>query len=189
MDDIQIAKTYSRAILEIAVESNLIDSLELELGELTDSFVKDGDVWAFLVSPRIDRQMKANVVEQAIKGRLSETMSSFLRILVKNDRMFCLPEIYKQFNKGIDRINGRIRASVYVSSPLASSEMEKLKAILSRRYNGECFIDVVMKPDVIGGLVVRIGDEILDGSIQNYLYMIRQRLLETKQQSGAFYEN
>ncbi|MCB1193151.1 MAG: ATP synthase F1 subunit delta [Leptospiraceae bacterium] len=189
MSDVQIAKMYSRAILEIAVESNAIDSLESELKDTVDLFVKDDEIWNFLISPRIDRQIKASIIEQATKGRVSETLSSFLRVLIKNDRMLCLPEIYKQFYLGIDQLKGRIRASVYVASPLPSSEVEKLKAILSQKYNGECFIDVVVKPDVIGGLVIRIGDEIIDGSMQNYLYTIRQRLLETKQQSGAFYEN
>jgi F-type H+-transporting ATPase subunit delta len=189
MSDIQIAKMYSEAILEIAVESNITDSIELELKDIVDSFVKDDVIWGFLTSPRIDRQIKTNVIEQATKGRTSETISSFLRVLIKNDRMFCLPEIFKQFYIGIDQLKGRIRASVYVASPLSSSETEKLRTILSQKYNGECFIDVVVKPNVIGGLVVRIGDEIIDGSMQNYLYMIRQRLLETKQQSGAFYEN
>lgn len=189
MDDIQVAKVYSKAILEIAVETNTIDSLESELGGVVDSFVKDDEVWNFLISPRIDKQVKKDVIDKSVKGQLSETLLSFLRVLIRNDRIVCLPEIYKQFYKGVDELKGRVRAIVYVTSPLGTGEIERLRSLLSQKYKGECFIEFVVKPEIIGGLVIRIGDEIIDGSMQNYLQVIRQSLLETKQQSGAFYEN
>ena len=188
MDNIHVAKVYAEALLEISIEKKNSELIEEELKAVADSLTQDSEVWEFLLSPKISKEQKIKVVENSFKSNLSDTINSLLFLLLKKDRIFFISEIAKQFRNGNDILRGRIRTYVESATKLSDSQISEIRATLSEKYKGECIIENTIKPDLIGGLVIRFNDNLIDGSIRSQLVTIKKNLLQSKL-GGAYYEN
>ncbi|MBK8398215.1 MAG: ATP synthase F1 subunit delta [Leptospiraceae bacterium] len=188
MDNIHVAKVYAKALLEISIEKKNSELIEEELIAVSESLTQDSEVWEFLLSPKISKDQKIKVVENSFKSSVSETINSLLFLLLKKDRIFFIKEIARQFTKGNDILKGRIRTYVESATKLNDSQISEIKATISQKYNGECIIENLIKPEIIGGLVVRFNDNLIDGSIRSQLVTIKKNLLQSKL-GGAYYEN
>jgi F-type H+-transporting ATPase subunit delta len=188
MDKIHVAKVYADALLEISEENKTSESIEQELIDVSTVICNDPDVWEFVNSPLIKREDKVKVIEKTFVGNISETMNSLILILMKNERISLLKEIKHQFSLGTDRIKGRIRAYVESAKSLSEQEKNEIKSALSERFKGECILENIVKPELIGGIVIKFQDSLIDGSMQSSLSDLKKKLLQSKL-SGAYYEN
>lgn len=189
MDQIQVAKVYASALLEIASEKKILESMEEELRGVADALHSDEQVWTFLISPRVEKNTKIKAVESAFRGKVSDTIASLLDLLIKRDRMFAIKEISNQFSFGHDLLKGRIRAFMTSAQKLSDSEIKDIKDILTASFKGECILETKVNPEIIGGFIIRLKDIVIDGSMKHQLQKMKQNLLQSKLQSGAFYEN
>ncbi|HMV42934.1 MAG TPA: ATP synthase F1 subunit delta [Leptospiraceae bacterium] len=188
MDNIHVGKVYAEALLEIAAEKKNSVAIEEELQAAVKAICDDKQVWEFFLSPKISKEQKIKVIESSFKNSLSETVNSLLYLLLRKDRIFFIREIAHQFSLGNDRLNGRIRAYVESASKLSDSQVSEIRSALSQKYNGECIIENVIKPELIGGMVIRFNDNLIDGSMKSQLTNIKKNLLQSKL-GGAYYEN
>ena len=101
-----------------------------------------------------------------------------------------IEEISKQFSLGHDRIQGRIRTFVGSAKPLEEKDISEIKSTISKKFKGECIIESSISPDLIGGLVIKFNDLVIDGSIKGQLRQIKRNLLESKSAVwSTLYEN
>lgn len=189
MDRDTIGKVYAEALIQIAEASKTTEVIEEELKDVVELICKDEIVWNFLISPRISKAAKLSLVEKAFKSGISEVMASFIRLVVTKDRIFFLRDIQEQYSIISDRIKGRIRTKVFSATKLADSDINEIKSFISQKYKGECIVDTKIDSSLIGGIIIKFKDNLIDGSIKSRLRNIKTNLLASKLQSGAYYEN
>lgn len=189
MDSIHIAKVYANALLDISQEEGKLAEYEEELVSVTESCQADSDVWNFFLSPKVTKEQKNIVLEASLSGNVSERIFSFFSVLVHHDRISILSEILRQFSLGKDKVMGRKRVYLYSARELEKSVVNEIKLTMDQKFSNECVLETRLKPDLIGGFVVRFDDSVIDGSVKHHLEAMKKNLLQRKLQSGALYEN
>jgi len=181
-DEAEAARSYASALLgaaggDDAVASTLED-LDAFRAEVLDANPKFADV---LASPKIPSADKDRMLVELCEGRVRDVTLRFLRVLNRHDRLGLADAVAEEARRLWDRRRGRVAVKVRTAAPLSPDQAEALRAkVAGLTQGGEPVLNVVTDPDLIGGLVVQIGDVVLDASVRNRLEQIRQRLIEGK---------
>ncbi len=172
-----IARNYAETLLELARRANNLDGWGRLIDDLADAMQRDRAVWLFLESPRIATAEKNRVLVKALAGQLPPTFVRYLQALVNHRRQMLIPEIAREFHDLVDAIEGRIHANVVVAKAVGDDERnaiaERLSAVLGKRVVPH----VAVNPAILGGVVVRVGDTVFDGSVRKRLAVLRTRMV------------
>lgn len=172
-----LSQRYARALVDVALENNIAETVRTELSEFATLVVDSADLRNFLASPAIPRAQKSALIGQ-IAGRMgaSETLKNFLLVLADNRRTGELNEIVVAYT---EQLYARLGiADVYVTSARELDEGQKkemtgaLERLTKKKISAQYWVD----PELIGGAVVRIGSTIYDGSVRQQLERLRARL-------------
>ncbi len=178
-DQQQLGDVYAKAFLSFADDSGKLDALVEELGEVVGVFNELPKFRLAMESPRIDLADKAAMLDKAFDGKCSKEMLNFLKLVAQRGRFDCLNAIHSSAVKAHDEMAGRVKATLSTASEVDKSVQEsvakKLSGILGKEVNLECVVD----PDIIGGMVVRVGDTVYDGSVVNQLEQVRTRAIQS----------
>lgn len=178
-DKQQLGDVYAKAFLGFAQSSGKLDALVDELGQVADVFDGLPKFRAAMESPRIDVADKTAMLDKAFSGKCSKECLNFLKLLVQRGRFDCLNAILGSTIKGHDELAGRVRATLTTAGPIEDSVRDsvakKLSGILGKEVSLSCSVD----PDIIGGMVVRVGDTVYDGSVVNQLKQVRKRAVQS----------
>ena len=196
MDNSQVAKVYAKALLEAGQDAKLTGEFEAELNEVLTIFKKNQDIWNFLLTPRVSRDYKLESLDKAFKGKVSDSILSFISILIRNNRLDTIAQIYSEYIILNDKLNGVIRAKVQTATPLANEEILEIKKWFLETYKAKAEIETSVRPELIGGVVIFFDDKVVDGSILSKLKTMRKSLslhadekLISNKNTGAYYEN
>jgi F-type H+-transporting ATPase subunit delta len=176
---VRVARVYAEALLEAATEQNQVQEVLDELSELVDNVLgKDADLWAFLESPIISRERKEEVIARAFKGRASEMVYRFLEVLNHHGRFELLRAIRAVYHELL--VDRRQQTPVYVTSaaPLTDAQRETILARLRQGMQREPILREQVDPELLGGLTIRAGDWLFDGSLRARLEQLRTQLIE-----------
>jgi len=169
-----VARRYARATFEVAREKgdpqNWLTQLET-VAEATSS----ADLAESLRSPNIADSAKVQALESAYPD-LPRELGNLLRLLVDRNRIDSLPGICVAFREYLDELLGRIDADVISARALGSDELGPIQDHLNQRTGRTVRINTVVDTALIGGIVMRVGDEIIDASVASRLERLRQRL-------------
>jgi F-type H+-transporting ATPase subunit delta len=178
MRDTTVARNYAEALLELARrKSGDVRAWEQLIDEVADATQNDRTLRLFLESPRVSAAEKNRVIGRAFEGQLPVPFIRFLHALVKNRRQMLLPDIAREYHALVDEVEGRLHASVTVAREADKSERKAISSELSRAFGKEIVSSFVVNPAILGGVVVRIGDTVLDGSVRRRLSILRARML------------
>lgn len=172
-----ITKTYGDALFDVAVEAKTVDLVESEAASVTEIFVRNPELLKLLNHPNVTKEEKIQVIEQVFASRVSGEMYGFLRVLVEKDRQGHILEILQYFT---DRVKEYRRIGVvYITSalPLEADQKKKIeKKVLET--SGFAALEPHYSVDkaLIGGIVIRIGDRVVDGSVRNKLDNLTREL-------------
>ena len=162
-----IARPYAKALFSLAQEKNQIESWLGELKELA-AVVQDEKVIAFIEQPETGASEKAETLKGLV-GIKNVELANFITVLAEQKRLLVLPEIYAQY-QDLTLIHNRTKSAViYSAYELSSQQLADVTDILTKRFNSK--LDVVAKvaPELIGGIKVEVGDQVLDLSVQGKL--------------------
>jgi F-type H+-transporting ATPase subunit delta len=177
-DQQQLGDVYAKAFLGFAQESNNVDELVGELGEVVGVFNGLPKFRLAMESPRIEVADKHSMLDKAFSGKCSRGMLNFLKMVAGRGRFDCLNSIHRSTVSAHDEMAGRVKATLTTASDVPGSVQEsvakKLSGILGKKVNLSCVID----PDIIGGMVVRVGDTVYDGSVVNQLQQVRTKAIQ-----------
>jgi F-type H+-transporting ATPase subunit delta len=196
MENSQVAKVYAKALLEVGQDSKQTEELVSELKDILSILLANEDIWNFLISPQFSKANKLNSLEKALKGKASEQILSFLSILIKNDRIFYLSDIYTQFSALNDKVNNILRVTLQSAAPLSNENLSEITKWFLDEYKMKAEIVTVVRPELVGGIVIYFDDKVIDGSIQSNLKNISKSILLhageqliSNKNTGAYYEN
>ncbi len=185
----EVARVYAGALLEIAREKNILQRVEDELAVLSALVVEDGDFGMFCETPNISADSKKEFIEKVFKNSFSEEMINFLKVLIDNNRLNEIRSINEAFHQMLDEENGRLRVVITGIEAFDRALVDKIKDALAKKFKKEILIEEKIDKSILGGIIIRIGDLIIDGSLIKDLNNIRRNLLSSKIRSGAAYED
>jgi F-type H+-transporting ATPase subunit delta len=175
-----IARRWARAVFEIGKESGSVARLEADVSAFAETWAGNAELAGVLDSPLVpEASREAVIVEVAGRMGLSDAAKSTLRLLAKKRRLAALPDIARQLARLVDEADNRVRAEVTSAGPLADDYLGKLRAELEKATGKKVTISHKQDRALIGGVVTRIGDQVIDGSVRTRLAAFRESLLRS----------
>jgi F-type H+-transporting ATPase subunit delta len=184
-----IARVYASSLIELGTEKKILPDLEEEIKFIAGMISDDRNFRHFLTSPGITKDAKKESIEKIFKGKLSDYMVNFIKVLIDNDRQSAIPEIYEMFTGLIDEVNNRQRVTIITSVDLDSTLKGKLTAKLKDVFKKEIILKEEIDPSILGGIIIKVGDTVIDGSLAKDLRNIKLNMLNSKVRSEAAYED
>ena len=177
MRDPTIARNYAETLLELANRGKDLRGWGELIDQVANAVESDRRLRIFLESPRVSAQQKNRVIQKAFEGQLPRNFVRFLQALVSHRRQMMIPSIAHEYHDLVDQVEGRIHASVTVARDADASERTIVTQQLSRAIGKEVVPHFHVNPSILGGVVVRVGDTVLDGSVRRRLSTLRGRML------------
>jgi F-type H+-transporting ATPase subunit delta len=173
-----IAARYAEAVYELGVEGGTLSKLAQEFGLLADAYRGVPDLRAALESPLVDdRSRQAVLTDLSDRMGLDQVTRNTLALLASRHRLVLLPHIARALGRLSDERAGVERAQVTSAGPLPVAFLERLAGELSRSTGKKVIVEHQVDPSLIGGIVTRIGDQVIDGSVKSRLHTLRRGLL------------
>lgn len=173
-----VATRYARALLELGQETRTLDALIGELEGAAATYSANAELRAALDNPLLPRDVKNAIIVDVANGLgLSANARSTLRLLVDRRRISSLPSITARLRELVDREKGTIHAEVTTAVRLTEDFYERLRAQLATLTGKNISVRRSEDPSLIGGVVVRIGDTLIDGSLKSRLDSLKNSLL------------
>ena len=177
MKNLAIARRYAKALLLIGKEDGKTETYREELAGFSALIEKESALEQAISNPLYNAAGRKKVLETVLeKLALSGIMKSFLTLLFEKGRFIYLSSINDFYQKLADELKGIARASLVSATELSSETVEKIRTTLSNRTGKEVILEVEEDASLIGGIVTRIGDLVLDGSIKTQLLNMRESL-------------
>ncbi len=164
-----VAKRYARALFEVAKERGLIDKLEAELKLIVEAVNQNADLTRILMHPHIAADAKKNLLKEVFQEHVADETMNFLGVLIDNGRESQLSEIASYYVGLANEERGIADAIVTTAKPLNQEEAQQLASRFGQLLNKTLRIQTVVDPSIMGGVVVKIGDRLYDGSIKRKL--------------------
>lgn len=169
------AKRYAQAAFELASESNSLNDWAVALAEIGE-FMSNPEVERVLENTRVAAEAKLNLIDQAL-GALPPVAVNLARLLVRKGRTQLAAEIVTEFNRLSDESQGIEHAKAVTAVPLTDPEREALVDRLQSQTGKRVILQTEVNPNLIGGLVLQIGDRMVDSSTRARLHALRESLV------------
>ena len=177
MKNLKIARRYAKALLIIGKEGDKAETYKEELDRFSDLIASEKELEQAITNPLYDMGGRKKVLQAIIdKVNISKVMASFLLLLFDKGRFGFLSDINEFYKKLADELKGVVRANLVSATELSSETVEKIRTTLSKKTGKDIILEVERDPSLIGGIVSRIGDLVLDGSIKTQLLNMRESL-------------
>jgi F-type H+-transporting ATPase subunit delta len=165
-----LAGRYALALFELARDEKQIETVGASLASLRRALTDSADLRELINSPLIDREDQARAVGAVVGTMALDTLTSNLvGVLAKNRRLPKLPDVIRAFNLLAARHRGEITAEVTSARPLDDDQVAAIKQHLRSRMGSDIAVDLAVDPALLGGLVVKIGSQMIDSSIRTKL--------------------
>jgi F-type H+-transporting ATPase subunit delta len=172
------SKRYARAAFEIARDRDELDTWERDIRSLAAALASD-QAQAFVSTARVPRQDKESFMQRAA-GQVSPLAWNLVRLLNQKGRLALLPQIGEVFQELVDEHRGVAHAQVLTAVPLSDEERQAMTRRLSELTGKQVTLHAHEAPEILGGLIARIGDELLDGSTKTKLEALKRQLAGTR---------
>jgi F-type H+-transporting ATPase subunit delta len=175
------AARYARALFDVALKESEPGQIEQELSSITSLIKQHADLQTALESPSVSPTGKKAVVEALVqRGQFTSSVGKLLVMLAERDRLVLLPEVLEAFQARLREQRKVIEAEVTTAIPLEPAQQAVLQQRLSAATAREVTVTMKVDPELIGGVVARIGTTVYDGSLATQLARLRGRLAENR---------
>jgi F-type H+-transporting ATPase subunit delta len=171
----EIASVYARSLFEVAQEQNKLDKVRDELGEFADALNGSRELQVFLFSPYFSTQEKIEGLDKAISGG-DETTVNFLKLLIEKHRMPVVFRIRAELDQLWEAENNLLPVTVTSAVELPKSTVKQIGDRIAEQTDRNVELSSTVDPDILGGIIVRVGNSVLDASIRNRLENFRKQV-------------
>lgn len=172
-----VSKTYGEALFNLALEDGTLTTIIEEVNIVKEAIAENPDLLKLLSHPKINKEEKVSVIENIFKGRVSDSLVGFLVIIVQKDRYDDLDGIFEYFIAKVREYKNIGVASVTSAVELTEEQKKQVeqKLLQTTKYS-QFELSFYVDKNLIGGLVIRIGDRVVDSSIKTKLQMLAKDL-------------
>jgi F-type H+-transporting ATPase subunit delta len=172
-----IARRYAAALADVVIERKEEREVQQEVDQWASMIETNPQLKDVFANPTIAYDEKQNLLEELIaRTRVRPTTASFLRVLLRNQRLSQLRDVAERFSQVLDERGGLVSASVTTAKPIPEDVQNKLRETLAAATGRRVRVTFNTDESIIGGLVARIGSTIFDGSVQNRLERLSEEL-------------
>lgn len=176
-----ISKTYGDALFELAVEEDKVDALLEEIRQLQQVLSQNEEFGRLMNHPKIIKEEKIQVAKNVFGGRMSEELLGFLTIIISKDRYRDIDAILDYFVAEVKQYKGIGVATVTTAVPLREEQCRKIEQrLLDTTSYKKMEMNYLLDRSLIGGMVIRIGDRVVDSSIRTKLNELQKELLKVQ---------
>ncbi len=172
-----VAERYATALYDLADETKALDAVAEDLRRLRNLIGGSPDLRRFLRSPLIDRQAQTRAMQAVLEAaKTGDLVRRFVGVVGGNRRLFALPGMIDAFLRQLAKRRGEVTVHVASARPLSAGQSAELAEALRRAVGQKINIESKVEPEIIGGLVVRVGSRMVDTSIRTQLQKLRRAL-------------
>jgi F-type H+-transporting ATPase subunit delta len=175
-----LARRYSQALFEIASQTSL-DTIDAELRELTKLIEENDEVKNVLLHPHITLSVKKSIMDKLLGDNFSDVTRHFFYLLIDRKRESLLQDIQHEFTKLADEARQIVEAKVASAIELSPSQLGDLKKAIGRMTGKDVRIKSEVRGELIGGVLIQVGDRVMDGTIAHALNKMREDLRRTSE--------
>jgi F-type H+-transporting ATPase subunit delta len=176
----KLAVAYARSLLELAAETGAEGSVGQELEGIAQVLLENRTFVQFLADPTVSVEHRAGSLRNIFAGRVSPLVLNLMLVMNERGRIRHLGEVCGAFDMLLDEKLGKIEVDVTVASQLDAAAMEEVRQLVNRALKKDSVVHQYVDPSILGGLVLRVGDRQIDGSVKTQLENIKQKLLTTR---------
>ena len=173
----ELAQVYARSLFEVAREQDKLDELREQLGQFADAMKQNRELELFFFSPYFSSNEKQEGLEKLLDGA-DEQFMNFLKLLVENHRMPVIYRLRREYDRLWERENRLLPVVLTSAVELDEQTVKDLGERIGERTGNTVELTTEVEPDIIGGIVVRVGNSILDASIRNRLEQLRTQVAQ-----------
>jgi len=168
------ARRYARAAFQIALERDELDIWRGDLERLSQA-VKDPLLFAFLENPKIHLDSKIKVLRQVLAG-INPMVMNLVMLLVSRGRLNIVTDVAKEYARMVDEKKGIAHADVQAAVSLSSDDEDKLARRLGDIIGSKVVVSTDVAPEIIGGLIIKVGDKLIDGSTKSKFTALKKSM-------------
>jgi len=172
-----ISRNYAEALVSLAQKADDLDGWGTMITEFADAVETDARLRGFLATPRMSAKGKVEIITQAFNDRLPRLFVRFLAAVIRNRRQHLIPQIATEYELLVDEVQGRVHARVTVAREPDEKLQGKVTSQLGTITGKTVVPHFIVKPEILGGVIARIGDTVMDGSLARRLDALRGRML------------
>lgn len=170
-----VGEVYARALLSAAKDANSIDQIVEQLESLVgDVLDKNSKVEFAMANPKMSVEDKWGMIDRVFSGKMNPTLVTFLKVLARRHRLGSIRAIQKAASHLRDEMAGRVQVLATVAQELDEKSKSALVESLKKVFKKEVRLTTKVDPSILGGLIVRVGDTVLDGSVDGQLASLRK---------------
>ena len=174
-----IGRNYAETLLILARKSDEVEEWGALIDAISVGMREDHTLRTFLESPKLSASHKIEILSKALGRRVPQGFLRFLEAVINKRRQMLIPQIASEYRLLIDESENRIHATVTVASEPTEPERDALARQLSRLFGKRVMPHISLNPAILGGVIVKVGDTVMDGSVRRRLSVLRQRMLST----------
>ena len=173
---IAAAKRYADAILEIAKSKNELDNFHEDIKTISDVYGSSEEFAKFMNHPIIPAPEKKDALKNIFEGKIAQDVLNLLYLLTERNKFSLIQTILYCFEKGLDEAKNILRVEVVSAVEVDEELKENLKNKLENRLNKSIVLDYSINPDIIAGIILKIRDKTIDGSLAHKLESLQRKL-------------
>lgn len=174
------AQRYAKAVFFLGVEMGEFERVGQEIGAVVSAIDADASLMDILLNPQHDADVKRGIVAGiSEKKGFSSSTKNFLLLLIDKGRLSLLPEMLRYYQRLSDEKAGRMKAAVVTASQVSESVIAEIKASLEKKTGKQVSLTSEVDSSLIGGIVIKVGDIIYDGSLSTQLYKLKNNIMKT----------
>jgi F-type H+-transporting ATPase subunit delta len=174
----EIAAVYARSLFEVAKDSDKLDDLRAQLGEFADALAESHELQVFFFSPYFSTQEKEDGLEKALSGA-DPVFENFLKLLIENHRMPVLFRVRRAYEDLWREENKLLPVQITSAVELDKKTVKEIGDRIADQTGRKIDLAAEVEPDILGGIVVRVGNAVLDASVRNRLEQLRKQVART----------
>lgn len=173
----ELARVYARSLFEVALEQGKLDELREQLAQFADALNDQRELAVFFFSPYFSTEEKQDALARLLDGA-DESFMNFLELLIENHRMPVIFRLRHEYERLWDEENRTLPVEITSAIELDQATTESLGRTIGERAGRKVTLAARVDPDILGGIVVRVGNSILDASIRNRLEQLRRHVAQ-----------
>jgi F-type H+-transporting ATPase subunit delta len=171
----EIAAVYARSLFEVASEQDKLDLIRDQLGAFADALEESRELQVFFFSPYFSTQEKQDGLDRAISDA-DPTFVNFLKLLIENHRMPVIFRVRRGYEELWEDENQLLPVQITSAVELEKGTVEQIGDRIAEQTGQKVDLAAIVEPDILGGIIVRVGNQVLDASVRNRLEQLRKQV-------------
>lgn len=171
-----VAKRYAEALFEVAVETNQLDEFKEELSSVSNVLESEAQLKTIFEHPKLSKDEKKDILNSLFKGKVKDEIINLLYVIVDKGRERYIKDIKKEYITLANEKQGIVEGRAITAIELEENKLKELEEKLSKRFNKTIKLTNEIDKDILGGVLVKIGDKVIDSSVKGQIEKITKEL-------------